>query len=51
VVLGFSYGLARDTVLGARWISGRTISSPTVRNGLGDRFAADSFQVDLNVRY
>ncbi len=49
--LGVNVGLARDTALAARWISGRTISSPTVRNGEGDRFGVDSLQVDLNVRY
>jgi hypothetical protein len=49
--VGLSLGLARDTVLGARWLSGRTISSPTVRVGSGDRFSVDSLQVDLNVRY
>lgn len=49
--IGASLGLARDTVLGLRWISGRTISSPTVRNGSGDSFGVDNLQVDLNVRY
>ena len=49
--IGGSYGLARDTVLGVRWISGRTISSPTVRNGNGDSFGLDNLQVDLSVRY
>ena len=51
LALGFTYGLARDTQLAARWITGRTISSPTVRLGQGDRFGVDSLQVDLNVRY
>lgn len=51
LAVGLSYGLARDTALGLRWLSGRTISSPTVRAGSGDRFAVDSLQVDLNVRY
>ncbi|MCA3243136.1 MAG: putative porin [Rubrivivax sp.] len=49
--VGLNYGLARDTALGVRWITGRTISSPTVRGGSGDSFAVDSLQVDLNVRY
>jgi hypothetical protein len=49
--LGASLGLARDTVLGVRWLSGRTISSPTVRQGSGDSFGVDNLQVDLNVRY
>jgi len=51
LAVGFSYGLARDTALGLRWLSGRTISSPTVRQGSGDQFGVDSLQVDLNVRY
>jgi len=45
------YGLARDTQLGLRWLSGRTISSPTMQQGLQDRFGVDSLQVDLNVRF
>ncbi len=49
--LGVNYGLGRDTALGVRWISGRTISSPTVRPDAGDRFGVDSLQVDVNVRY
>jgi hypothetical protein len=51
LTVGLNYGLARDTALGVRWITGRTISSPTVRKGSGDSFAVDSLQVDLNVRY
>jgi Putative porin len=51
LAIGLTYGLARDTQLAARWISGRTISSPTVRLLQGDRFGVDSVQVDLNVRY
>lgn len=51
LTVGLNYGLARDTALGVRWITGRTISSPTVRKGRGDSFAVDSLQVDLNVRY
>jgi hypothetical protein len=49
--VGVNLGLARDTVLGVRWLSGRSISSPTVRNGSGDSFGVDNLQVDLNVRY
>lgn len=51
VAVGVNYGLARDTTLGLRWVSGRTISSPTVRQGSGDRFGVDSLQVDLNARF
>jgi hypothetical protein len=49
--VGLNYGLARDTALGVRWISGRTISSPTVRPGRGERFGVDSLQVDMNARF
>ncbi len=49
--VGWQYGLARDTQLGLRWLSGRTISSPTVQQGLQDRFGVDNLQVDLNVRF
>jgi Putative porin len=45
------YGLARDTQVGLRYLSGRTISSPTVNYLNKDRYAADSLQVDLNVRF
>jgi hypothetical protein len=51
LAVGLNYGLARDTALGVRWITGRTISSPTVRPGRGERFGVDSLQVDVNVRY
>ncbi len=51
LTVGLNYGLARDTALGVRWITGRTISSPTVRPGRGERFGVDSLQVDVNVRY
>jgi Putative porin len=49
--VGFNYGLARDTQLGLRLLSGRSISSPTVRPSRQDRFGSDSLQVDLNVRF
>ena len=48
---GVLYGLSRDTQLGLRLLSGRTISSPTVQPGLGDRYSVRSMQVDLNVRF
>jgi len=51
IQLGLQYGLARDTMLGVRYLSGRTISSPTLQPGLLDRYAVDSVQVDLNVRF
>jgi hypothetical protein len=51
LALGASYGLARDTQLGLRYLTGRTISSPTVQPGLKDRYAVDSVQVDMHVRF
>lgn len=51
VMAGISYGLARDTSLAARYLSARTISSPTVQHWLKDRYALDTLQVDLNVRF
>lgn len=51
ITAGLLYGLARDTQFGLRYLSGRTISSPTVQPGLKDRYAVDSLQVDLNVRF
>lgn len=51
VTAGLLYGVARDTQLGLRYLSGRTVSSPTVQPGLKDRYAVDSLQVDLNVRF
>jgi len=51
--LGLAYGVARDSVVSVRWLSGRTISSPTVRPGLAtpDRFSLDNLQVDMHVRF
>ena len=51
ITAGLLYGLARDTQIGLRYLSGRTISSPTVNYLNKDRFAFDSLQVDLNVRF
>jgi len=45
------YGLARDTNLAMRYLSGRTISSPTINYLNKDHYAVDSLQVDLNVRF
>lgn len=49
--LGFGYGLDRNTSLGVRYLSARTIDSPTVQPSVKDRFGVDSLQVDLNVRF
>jgi hypothetical protein len=47
------YGVARDTSVGLRYLSGRSISSPTVQPTLNprDRIAVDTLQVDMNVRF
>lgn len=45
------YGVSRDTQLGLRVLSGRTISSPTVQPGLKDHYSVFSMQADLNVRF
>ncbi|MDT7838938.1 putative porin [Aquabacterium sp. OR-4] len=49
--LGLQYGLARDTGLGVRWLSARTLSSPTVVYGSTDKYGLSILQVDLNVRF
>jgi len=49
--VGLNYGVARDTGLSARFLSARTISSPTVQPQARDRYAVDALQVDLNVRF
>ncbi len=51
VTAGILYGISRDTQLGLRLLSGRTISSPTVQPGANDRYGVFSMQVDLNVRF
>lgn len=45
------YGIARDTQLGLRLLSGRTISSPTLQPGQKDGYSIFSWQVDLNVSF
>lgn len=49
--VGGLFGLARDTSLGVRLLSGRTISSPTVIWGSADKYGLTTLQVDLNVRF
>lgn len=49
--VGVQYGLSRNTQLGARYLSGRNLDSPTVQPTVNDRFSVDSLQVDLNVRF
>jgi hypothetical protein len=51
VTAGVLYGIARDTQLGLRVLSGRTISSPTVQPALKNSHAVTSVQVDLNVSF
>lgn len=49
--LGGLIGLARDTSLGLRVLSARTIASPTVVYGSADKYGLTTLQVDLNVRF
>ncbi len=51
LTVGMLYGLARETQFGLRYLSARTISSPTVQPALKDRYSIDTLQVDLNVRF
>ena len=51
VTAGVLYGVSRDTQMGLRVLSGRTISSPTVHPGAKDHYSVFSLQVDLNVRF
>jgi len=48
-ILGFSYGLGRNTALGLRWMSADSIDSPTLI--AGDKFGVDTLQMDLSVRF
>jgi hypothetical protein len=50
-VVGFSYGLERNSNLGLRYLSAQSIDSPTVRPQAKDRFAVDIYQLDFNVRF
>ena len=52
--LGFNLGLARQTMLGVRYLAGRTIDSPL--NNLTNaqskaKYQVNTLQVDLNVRF
>jgi hypothetical protein len=51
ITAGVVYGIARDTQLGLRVLSGRSISSPTVQPGIKDAYKVFSMQVDLNVSF
>jgi hypothetical protein len=48
---GAVYGIDRNTNLGLRVLSARSIDSPTVQPALKDYFKVDSLQVDLNARF
>lgn len=50
-VVGFSYGIERNSNLGLRYLSAQSIDSPTVRPQAKDRFAVDIYQLDFNVRF
>lgn len=49
--VGGLVGLARDTHLSVRALSGRTISSPSLVYGSTDKYGLTTLQVDLNVRF
>jgi hypothetical protein len=51
LTVGLLFGLARETQFGLRYLTARTISSPTVQPSLKDRYSVDSLQVDVNVRF
>jgi hypothetical protein len=48
---GFAYAFDRQASLGLRYLSAKSIDSPTVQPTLKDRLGVDSLQVDLNVRF
>ncbi len=50
-VFGLGYAIERNTSLSMRYLSARTIDSPTLQPALRDRFSVDVLQVDLNVRF
>jgi hypothetical protein len=49
--LGLLWGLDRGSTFGLRYLSARTLDSPTVRPAAKDKYAIDVLQVDLNVRF
>lgn len=49
--LGFNYGLYRQTTLGMRYLSGRSIDSPINDFNPDAKYGVSSLQVDLNVRF
>ena len=49
-ILGFNYGLDKATVLGLKYLSGRTIDSPTMLNS-SDSFRLNTWQLDLGVGF
>lgn len=49
-ILGGNYGIADNTTLGLRYLSGRTIDSPTMKDS-SDKFRVDTWQVDMNVKF
>lgn len=50
-VVGVNYGIERNTSLALRYLSAKTLDSPTLQSTLKDRFSVDSLQVDLHVRF
>ncbi len=50
-ILGFTYGLYRNTSLGARFLSSKSIDSPINIYNPSAKFGVNSLQVDFNVRF
>jgi len=49
--MGASYGLYRNTALGARYLSAQTIESPLNASYPDAKYKVNTLQVDLNVRF
>lgn len=50
-ILGGSYGLYRNTTLGARYLSAKTIDTPLNASYTDAKYKVNTLQVDLNVRF
>lgn len=50
-ILGGSYGLYRNTTLGARYLSAKTIDTPLNASYSDAKYKVNTLQVDLNVRF
>lgn len=50
-ILGFNYGLARNTTFGARWLSSNSIDSMLPSNGVKANYGVDVMQLDVSSRF